>query len=75
MTKRLKKDISSKRRCQHCGGRILGIGWGIEKLKVNDGEVIENDWCSVICRTCSARGPACKTEDEAWPAFNARLSR
>ena len=52
--------------CPYCGGKILGIGWSSEKI------VNGKEWCCVICRKCSARGPSCLTEAEAWAGWNTR---
>jgi hypothetical protein len=56
--------MSERRNCPHCGSHLLGIGWGSSKDR--DGE---RDWCSVICRGCSARGPQCETEEDAWKGW------
>lgn len=56
-----------RRPCPHCGSTILGIGWATDKI---DGK----DWCSVICRSCSARGPSCEDESKAWSGWNERIT-
>ena len=53
-----------RKKCPYCGSNILGIGWG------TGGD--EKEWCSVICRKCSARGPSCHSETEAWKGWNTR---
>lgn len=51
--------------CPHCGCHLLGIGWKQDRLS-------GIDWCCVICRKCSARGPECKTEEAAWAGWDSR---
>jgi len=42
--------------CPHCGGKIVGVGWG-------------GDMCRVICRMCGASGQEKPTESEAKKAW------
>lgn len=52
------------RPCPHCGCSILGVGWMADKHPM--------DRCSVICRTCGARGPEKTTEAEAKKAWSGK---
>jgi len=62
------QEYSSNRKpCPHCGGTILGIGYGHNPNS-------DEDRCSVKCQLCGSRGPFCATEDEAWEGWNLRLS-
>ena len=64
--------LMTRRPCPFCGGKLIGIGWGEEKARRRDGSIEGKEWCSVICRGCSARGPSCWSEDDAWNGWNAR---
>jgi len=56
--------IDMRKPCPHCGSLFLGIGWGV------GGD--HQEWCSVMCRSCSSRGPQCLSESDAWVGWNSR---
>lgn len=66
MSKR--QEYSSGRKpCPHCGGMVLGIGFG-------HNPATDTDECSVKCQMCGSRGPFCTNEDDAWEGWNSRFS-